>query len=442
MNRTSKNNMIRVFAAAALAFALSACGGGGGGDSAGPGTPTNPIPASATVSGVAAIGAPIIGGSVSLKCASGATASAMTGNDGIWKASIKDGDAPCVIRVSGGQADGQPLAAPLHSVLMQPGQANITPLTDLMVGILSNQLPNVWFDVATNGTLAGTISNNAIAVAHDKLVTTLASLPGKPALPVGFDPLTSQFSAQKGDAGDDLLESYGAALTSTGLSQSEAISNAVAGTPQTQEAFAGTAFTTPNMTSFRAGAAKINSGEFVLSMPDPLRGLLTSKANLDDKGNVTQVSGPFKAVTSLMGNRVAQYCTEGVGAFGDPHRSQYAYISEDWTPVINTAELHGLVFNDFEDCRQTGTVEFLSDDSVVFTENGGVPDAPDFGFSKALTSEGMVSVEDNTITFAKVYKITLEGKTTYAYIGVTSLKGSDKPVIDGKTNFLTMGISR
>lgn len=440
MNRTSKNNTFRIFAAAALAFALSACGGGGGGDSSSGGS--TPAPSSATVSGVAAIGAPIVGGSVSLKCASGATASAVTGADGTWQASIKNGDAPCVIRVSGGQADGKPLDAPLHSMIVQPGQANITPLTDLMVGIVTNQQPNAWFDAATNGTLAGAISGNAIAVAHDKLVATLATLPGKPSLPAGFDPLTSQFNAQKGDAGDDLLEVYGAALTSTGLTQSDAVANAVTNVPQTQEAFAGTAFTTPGMTSFRAGAAKINSGDFVLSMPDPLRGLLTSKANLDDKGNVTQVSGPFKAVASMMGNRIAQYCTEGVGAFGDPHRSQYAYISEDWTPVTNTAELHGLVFNDFEDCRQTGTVEFLSDDSVVFTENGGVPDAPDFGFSKALTSEGMVNVEDNTVTFAKVYKITLEGKTTYAYIGVTSLKGSDKPVIDGKTNFVTMGISR
>ena len=154
MNRTSKNNIFRVFAVAALAFTLSACGGGGGGDSASPGSPSNPIPASATVSGVAAIGAPIVGGSVSLKCASGATASAVTGADGTWQASIKNGDAPCVIRVSGGQADGKPLDAPLHSMIVQPGQANITPLTDLMVGIVTIPL-----EVKTFGKRATLVRN-------------------------------------------------------------------------------------------------------------------------------------------------------------------------------------------------------------------------------------------------------------------------------------------
>ena len=44
-------------------------------------------------------------------------------------------------------------------------------------------------------------------------------------------------------------------------------------------------------------------------MPDPNRGLLTSKASLDMDGNVTQVGLPFVAVTSLLGNRIAQYCT-------------------------------------------------------------------------------------------------------------------------------------
>ncbi|TYK67494.1 hypothetical protein FSY59_27200 [Comamonas sp. Z3] len=159
-------------------------------------------------------------------------------------------------------------------------------------------------------------------------------------------------------------------------------------------------------------------------------------------GNVNRVGLPFVAVTSLLGNRIAQYCTQGAGAFGSSHHGQYAYLSEDWVPVTDTSELHGKVFNEFEDCSSTGTLEIRADDSVVFTENGGVPDAPNFGFSKALTSEGMEDPAENSITHAKVYKITLGGKTTYAYVGVSTQKGLTTPVIDGKANYVTLGISQ
>ncbi|WP_232096869.1 hypothetical protein [Comamonas thiooxydans] len=437
MKKISNQGMVQLALSVVTAAVLTACGGGGGG-----GSSEAPASNSASASGVAAVGSPITGGAVTLKCASGASASATTGTDGSWSASLKSSDFPCVIRVSGGQANAQALTTPLHSMVAAAGLANITPLTDLLVGIVSGQKPDTWFDSATNGSLSGAIHASALATAQDKLKAVLSSLPGKPSLPAGFDPLTSQFHAQKGDAGDDLLESYGAALTSAGLTQSEAAGSVAAGETLTQAAFAGTAFTTPNMTLFRAGAAKTKAGDFVLSMPDPQRGLLTSKAGLDMDGNVTQVGLPFVAVASLLGNRIAQYCTQGAGAFGSNQHGQYAYLSEDWTPVTNTSELHGKVFNEYEDCSSTGTLEFRADDSVVFTENGGVPDAPNFGFSKALSGEGMEDPAENSITHAKVYKITLDGKTTYAYVGVSTQKGLTTPVIDGKANYVTMGISQ
>ena len=439
MKRITHKGIAQVALSTIMAAVLTACGGGGGGSSAGNGSEA-PAPSTTTTSGVAAVGAPIVGGTVTLKCTSGTTTTAMTGADGSWKASLKSADYPCVIRVAGGQANGQALSTPLHSVVAGAGIANITPLTDLMVGILSSKKPDAWFDAATSGGLSGAISANALSSAQDKLKTTLASLPGKPELPANFNPLTSEFSAQKGDAGDDLLESYGAALTSAGLTQSEAAGSAAAGQALTQEAFAGTAFTNPNMTTFRAGAAKTLGGDFVLSIPDPHRGSVTAKASLDVAGNVSQVGLPFVAVSSLMGNRIAQYCKEGTGAFGSNQRGYYAYISEDWTPVTDLSELHGKVFNDYEDCKNTGTLEFLADNSVVFTETGGMPDAPDFGFSKALTAEGMEDTGENAIVHAKVYKITLNGKTTYSYISVATSKGPDKDSRWG--NYVTMGLSQ
>lgn len=442
MKKITNKGMAQIAVGAIMAAVLAACGGGGG-DSSNSGSGGNtdtPAPSTSTASGVAAIGAPIVGGKVSLKCASGTTATTTTGADGTWKVSLKSSDYPCVIRVDGGQADGQALPTALHSVVMGAGIANITPLTDLMVGILSSSNPKTWFDSATNGDLSSKISEAALNNAQDGLKTTLASLPGKPALPDGFNPVTSSFNAQKGDDGDDLLESYGAALTSAGLTQTEAANNASTGKPLTTEAFAGTAFTFPDMTTFRAGAAKLLGGDYVLSIPDPVRGLVTTSASVDTEGNVTQVGLPLVKVASLMGNRIAQYCKGEAGAMGAQQRGFYAYISEDWTPVTDTKELHGKVFNDYEDCVNTGTVEFLPDDSVVFTEHGQAPDSPDFGFSKALTEAGMEDKDENALVHAKAYKITLNGKTTYAYISVATSISSDKNTRWG--NYLTLGLSQ
>ena len=440
MKKITNKGIAQIAVGAIMAAVLAACGGGGSSNSGTGGNTDTPAPSTSTASGVAAIGAPIVGGKVSLKCASGATATATTGTDGTWKVSLKSSDYPCVIRVDGGQADGKALPTALHSVVTGAGIANITPLTDLMVGILSSNNPKAWFDSATNGDLSSKISVAELDNAQGKLKATLASLPGKPALPDGFNPVTSEFNAQKGDAGDDLLESYGAALTSAGLTQTEAAKNASTGKPLTAEAFAGTAFTFPDMTAFRAGAAKLLGGDYVLSIPDPVRGLVTTSANVDTEGNVTNVGLPLVKVASLMGNRIAQYCKGEDGAMGAQQRGFYAYISEDWTPVTDGKELHGKVFKDYEDCVNTGTVEFLPDDSVIFTQTGQAPDSPDFGFSKALTEAGMEDKDENALVHAKAYKITLNGKTTYAYITVATSMSSDKNTRWG--NYLTLGLSQ
>lgn len=324
MKKMTNKGIAQIAVGAIMAAVLAACGGGG--DSSNSGNAGNSGNSDTTVAnGVAAVGAPIAGGTVSLRCASGTTATATTGTDGTWKASLKSSDYPCVIRVSGGQANGKALSSSLYSVVTGAGTANITPLTDLMVGIMSGSTPSAWFDSATNGDLSSKISATALSNAQDKLKETLASLPGKPALPANFNPVTSTFSAQNGDAGDDLLESYGAALTSAGLTQTEAAGNASTGKPLTAEAFAGTAFTFPNMTSFRAGAAKLLSGDYVLSIPDPVRELLTVKASIDAAGNVTQVGLPLVKVASLLGNRIAQYCKPEQGAMGAQQRGFYAW---------------------------------------------------------------------------------------------------------------------
>lgn len=123
MKSIRNKHMTQLALGTLVAGALAACGGGGGDDS---NTGGNPVPTLTTATGVAAIGAPIIGGNVELKCASGATASAATDANGIWTASLKPSDYPCVTRVVGGQANSQTLPSPLHSVVSAPGTTNVS----------------------------------------------------------------------------------------------------------------------------------------------------------------------------------------------------------------------------------------------------------------------------------------------------------------------------
>ncbi|CAG4897071.1 hypothetical protein [Paraburkholderia gardini] len=441
MNKNKINKRITGFAlGASMCAALAACGGGGSSPSAGSGS------ASVNTTGTAAIGSPIIGGSVELKCASGTTTSTTTGTDGSWNVSLKSTDYPCVARVSGGQVNGSALASVLHSVAAASGTTNITPLTDIMVGVLGQQDPDAWFNGVKNGDLAGTITTDNLNAALIKLTAALATLPGKPALPAGFNPVNSAFKAEKGDAGDNLLETYGAALTASGLSQSDAATKTASGAALTQTAYAATAFTTPGITAIQIGSSVNLDGTFAIAIADPNRGQYTAKAKIDADGNVTSFTdaGKFTAVLSLLGNRVGQLCTSnGVGSIVAAQPGQYVYVSSDLTEVTDPSELNGKTFDEYEDCTKSGTTTFMSGNST-FTGIGGGTDAP-VSVAQALSADGIPDTANHSVERAKVYKYTdpASGTTKYAYITVNSTTGTDDPLtFDTDTKFVTIGLSQ
>jgi len=110
-----KNSAVIIVAIISL-VSLSACGGGGGG------TPT-----SQSVSGVAATGAAINGGPISLRDASGHTKTAVTDASGNYSVDITGLTGPFLLRV-------HPAAgADLFSYATGSGTANIHPFTDLIV---------------------------------------------------------------------------------------------------------------------------------------------------------------------------------------------------------------------------------------------------------------------------------------------------------------------
>jgi hypothetical protein len=440
VNKNKIDERIAGFAlGASLCAALTACGGGGSNSSTNSAADTTPT---VVTSGTTAIGAPIVGGSVSLKCASGAAASATTAADGTYSVTLKSADYPCIAQVAGGQANGVALASTLHSVAAAPGTTNVTPLTDLIVGVLGNGNA-LALDSAASSALSSAITANNLASALKKVQTAIATLPGKLTIASGFNPLNSQFSV--GDANDALLDQYAAALVAAGLTQADAVSDTASGKAMTQLAYAATAFTTPNLTTIQTGSSVNLDGTFSIAIADPNRGQYVARANLDATGNVTSFTnaGQFTGITSLLGNRIGELCTTGTGAYSSTQHSQYVYASDELTPVTDPTELYGRTFTEFEDCASYGTSQFLANGSFVYTQTGQAPDSPNINFAQAFTTAGYTDNTNNSVQRARAYKYTAaNGQTTYVYLVVSTKAGSTTAAINGETDFVLMGVSQ
>ena len=108
-NRLTLQRPLRWMGALALAAGLAACGGGGSSsnDGAAPVNPPKPpAPVATELFGTAAIGAPIAGGKVEVRCQGGATLlTATTTATGTWQVDTTGQALPCAVRVTGGKRD-------------------------------------------------------------------------------------------------------------------------------------------------------------------------------------------------------------------------------------------------------------------------------------------------------------------------------------------------
>jgi hypothetical protein len=206
---------IRAFALRATVVTLPAlriaCGGSD--DATAPPQPVIP-PASLTLSGTAATGAAIAGGTVTAKCSAGATTTATTNTDGTYSLAVTSGALPCVLKVS--SSDG---TTSLYSVANGSGSsatANITPLTQLVVARLTGADPAGLFDgfsASTSTTLTSTALNSAQA----GIVATLSGA-GIDVSTLGnlvTGTLTAATSTTTGNAYDAALDALQAQLAAT-----------------------------------------------------------------------------------------------------------------------------------------------------------------------------------------------------------------------------------
>lgn len=173
------------------------------------------IASNTTVNGVAATGAPISAGTVSLSCGNGFSTSTTTASNGQWSAAVPSAALPCYVKVFGGSPAGT-----FYSVAQKPNgtattTANITPLTDLATAAAVNsaggsQALEVWF--ANDSPALRQQVADGIAAASAQLRTALNDAGYD--LPAGeFDPFTAAIVAGGADDLYDLiLEAYKAAL--------------------------------------------------------------------------------------------------------------------------------------------------------------------------------------------------------------------------------------
>lgn len=196
---------------AIAAAALVACGGGGGGSDGGGGGGGGTT--TLALSGSAATGAAVAGGTVDAKCATG-TGTATTASDGSYSISISGGKLPCLLRVTSG-------STVLHSVVAGSGSSavgNLTPATQLIVARLAGADPASYF-AAFDATAAAAVTSAAIGSAQAAVVATLR--------PAGVDfgtvtdliggALRPKVGSTAGDAYDQLLDALATHLSASGV---------------------------------------------------------------------------------------------------------------------------------------------------------------------------------------------------------------------------------
>jgi len=203
-----------------LAFVLNGCGGGGGGGAG--------SPASGTLSGVAAVGTPIVNGTVKVICSAGSAPSpTTTSSTGAWSVTLSGQTLPCAVQVSDGTINSIANVTSYHSIALTTGTVNVTPLTDLLVANLAGtSTPATWF--AGLGSAPTTLAS----INQAKVDTALANLNGAlPTLPLyvsSTSPITAPFTPVAGNAYDDMLAALQTAMTNASVSYATLLGSAAA----------------------------------------------------------------------------------------------------------------------------------------------------------------------------------------------------------------------
>ncbi|MEQ9547411.1 MAG: hypothetical protein RIK85_15520 [Marinobacter sp.] len=182
----------------ALAVALNGCSPSGPSSDGSANVASDQL---VTLSGRAAVGAPIANAPVDARCTGGKSfiESVTTDESGGFLGEVEPSALPCALRVTGNGEDKL-----LHSYADSAGTVNITPFTDLIIALSASMAPMDWFERDEFASDVGSL-NLARVEFLNALQEAGYNLPGD-----GFDPFLSSF--QINDAVDQLLDTFSAAV--------------------------------------------------------------------------------------------------------------------------------------------------------------------------------------------------------------------------------------
>ncbi len=144
-------------------------------------------PATKTITGVAASGAPIVG-LVNVKGANGKTASAPIEADGSYTLNVAD-LTPAYILFAEGTVNGR--SVKLFSAAVAEGTINITPVTDYIV----REAAGASTEEVLSGWSSSQIESDVLSAATIKVKETLAPVLSATGIAADFDPITDSFVA-------------------------------------------------------------------------------------------------------------------------------------------------------------------------------------------------------------------------------------------------------
>lgn len=183
--------------------------------------------AQAELVGVAAVGMPLAGATVTLRCAGGQEQFARTDAEGRYALPLARQILPCVLRVQG-EAAGE--AHTLHSLLVAGSlRLNITPLTEMLLGRVADEAPADFFARWPAEGRAARLTAGNVTGAMPFVRAYLEGLGVEVAALDAQSVLSGVFVAAPGDAHDALLEALRERLSYNGLRLDDAVAAVRAG---------------------------------------------------------------------------------------------------------------------------------------------------------------------------------------------------------------------
>lgn len=218
------NFEFRTQAPAFLALlALAACGGGGGGSGGGAAAP---LATNVSLSGTAATGAAIAGGTVEVKCAGGNTASTTTSSTGGYSVTVTAAALPCVVRVT---SNGATLHSVIETGAALPAVANVTPLTELLTSQIAGATASSFFNTFDAAAQAR-LTPAAVTTATTNVATALAGVIDISGDDLLRGSLVPAVDGSGGNLADQKLDALALALTEAGSSVA-AVAQALVSSP-------------------------------------------------------------------------------------------------------------------------------------------------------------------------------------------------------------------